>query len=82
MNSHTPDSLGRVPCDEKESVGLIYGGPYLHFLSLTLAYSSQIVLRTVSDSFAPQELISYDIPAQRALKKLAVLLRLLYLLVV
>ena len=48
---------GRVPCDENECVGLIRGGSCLHFLLLTPAYSSQIVLRTAYDYFAPQEVI-------------------------
>ena len=30
-NDHTTDSLGGVPCVENESVGLIHGGPCLHF---------------------------------------------------
>ena len=38
------------------------GGPCLHFLSLTPAYYSQIVLRTVSDPFALQEVIKAASP--------------------
>ena len=52
------------------------------FFEKNLAYSSQLVLRTVSDSFAPQQVISYDVPPQRVEIRLRVLLRLLYLLVI
>ena len=64
-NDHMPVSLGRVPCAENESVGLIHGKQCLHFLLLILA--SQIMLQTMSDSFVPQEVISYDIPLERVL---------------
>ena len=56
LSGNSPIS-GRVPCDENECVGLIRGGSCLHFLLLTPAYSSQIVLRTAYDYFAPQEVI-------------------------
>ena len=46
------------------------------------AHSLHIVLQTVSDSFAPQEVTSYDIPPQRVLTTLPVFLRLIYLLVI
>ena len=70
VNFHVPDSYGRVPFDENEFVCLIRGGPCLHFQILTPAYPSQIVCRTVSDSFAPRKVISYDVPLQRVLIKL------------
>ena len=79
--SQKPDSHGRIPCEKNESVGLIHGGPRLHYLRLTPAYSSQIVLRTVSDSLALQEVISYDVPLQRVLIRLPLLLRRLHQLV-
>ena len=56
-NSHISDSLGAVPYDENEFVCLIRGEPFLHFLISTPANSSQIVLRTVSDSSVLQEVI-------------------------
>ena len=46
--------------DENVSVGLIHGEPYLHFLLVLLAHSSQIVCQTISDSFAPQGEASHD----------------------
>ena len=67
---------------ENESVGLIHREQSLHFLLLILACSSQIVLPTVSDSFVPQEVISYDIPLERVLTVLPALLGRLALLVI
>ena len=64
-NSHISDSPGRVLCDENELVCLIHRGHCLHFLSLTPASSSQIVLQTSCDSSALQEAILNDIPLQR-----------------
>ena len=46
-----------------------------------LPYSYHILLRAVSDSFALQEVISYDMPLQRVLTK-PLLLRLVYLLAI
>ena len=55
---------------------------FFFFSKKNLAYSSQIVLQTISDSFAPQEVIPYDIPLQRVWTSLPVLLSRLYMLVV
>ena len=73
-------SHGGAPYDENEFASSIRGGACLHFLSSIPAYSSQIALRTMSDSFAPREVISHLIALQRVLTK-PLLLRLLYLLV-
>ena len=68
------DSLGGVPCAENESVFLIHGEPCPQCRPLILAYSTRIVLQTVYDCFVPQEVISYDIPLQRVLIEVPVLL--------
>ena len=65
MSFRILDSYGRAPNDENEFVCSIRGWPCLHFLPLTPAYSAQILLRRVSDSFALQEANSYDSPLQR-----------------
>ena len=80
VSFHIPDSYGRDPRDENEFVCLICKRPCLPFQILTPAYPSQIVCRIVSDSFAPRKVISYDVPLQRVLIKLRLLLRLLRLL--
>ena len=81
-SSQKSDSHGRAFFyDDNEPVGLIRGGPCLHCLSLTPAYSSQILFQRVSDSFALQEVNSHAIPLQRVLIILSLLFRLLHLLV-
>ena len=64
-----------VPRDGNESVCTFC------FLKI-LAYLFLIVLQTISDSFAPQEVISYDIPHQRVWIELPALVVRLYLLVI
>ena len=53
------------PHDENELVCSILGVPCLHFLFSTPECSSHILLQTVSDSFALQEVISCDFPLRR-----------------
>ena len=79
VSFHIPDSYCRAPHGANERVCSIRGGPSLHFVSLAPADSSKILLQMVSDSFAPQEVISYEIAHQRLFIRLPVLLWLLHL---